>query len=50
MKTLNFEEETLQTAIKKADPEFSISNEICKLTLKYQLEKNSLMIEIRPPQ
>ncbi|MCY8100894.1 hypothetical protein [Bacillus haynesii] len=50
MKTLNFEEETLQTAIKKADPEYSISNEICKLTLKYQLKKNSLMIEIRPPQ
>lgn len=39
MKALNFKEETLQTALKKANPEYSVSNEICKLTLKYQLKK-----------
>ncbi|MED2945545.1 hypothetical protein P4282_24405 [Bacillus swezeyi] len=48
MKTINFEEGTLQTAFKEADPEYSISNEVCNLTLKYQLEKNAIMIEIRP--
>jgi hypothetical protein len=50
MKTLNFEEETLQTALKEANPEYSISNEVCKLTLKYELEKNAIIIEIRPPK
>lgn len=50
MKTLNFEEETLQTAFKEADPEYSISNDICNLTLKYQLKKNAIIIEIRPPK
>ncbi|KND05443.1 hypothetical protein BHT95_19155 [Bacillus paralicheniformis] len=50
MKTLNFEEETLQTAFKEADPEYSISNEICNLTLKYQLKKSAIIIEIRPPK
>ncbi|UZN54118.1 hypothetical protein [Bacillus paralicheniformis] len=50
MKTLNFEEETLQTAFKEADPEYTISNEICNLTLKYQLKKNAIIIEIRPPK
>lgn len=50
MKTLNFEEGTLQTAFKEANPEYSISNEVCNLTLKYQLKKNAIVIEIRPPK
>ncbi|MEC2310576.1 hypothetical protein [Bacillus atrophaeus] len=50
MKTLNFKEEILQTALKEANPEYSISNEVCKLRLKYELKKNAIIIEIRPPK
>lgn len=50
VKTLNFEEEALQTALKEANPEYSVSNEICELTLKYQLKKKTILIEIRPPK
>jgi len=48
--TLNFEEETLEAALKEANPNYTTSNKICKLTLKIQLNKNSILIEIRPPK
>ncbi|MCY8353603.1 hypothetical protein MOD14_05385 [Bacillus haynesii] len=50
LETLNFEEETLEAALKEANPNYTTSNKICKLTLKIQLNKNSILIEIRPPK
>ncbi|MGE6628589.1 hypothetical protein [Bacillus pumilus] len=46
--TLGFSQDDLNKALKEADPDYSLSNDICELTLK--IRPKMFIIEILPPK
>ncbi|MEN2449978.1 hypothetical protein ABC970_12980 [Bacillus licheniformis] len=48
--TLGFSQDDLNKALKEADPDYSLSNDICDLTLKIRPNFKMFIIEIRPPK
>ncbi|MDE1385446.1 MULTISPECIES: hypothetical protein [Bacillus subtilis group] len=48
--TMGFSQDDLNKALKEADPDYSLSNDICDLTLKLRPNFKMFIIEIRPPK
>ncbi|WP_241503574.1 hypothetical protein [Bacillus safensis] len=48
--TLGFSQDDLNKALKEADPDYSLSNDICDLTLKIRPNFKMFIIEILPPK
>ena len=48
--TMGFSQDDLNKALKEADPDYSLSNDICELTLKLRPNFKMFIIEIRPPK
>ncbi|QHZ47015.1 MULTISPECIES: hypothetical protein [Bacillus] len=46
--TMGFSQDDLNKALKEADPDYSLSNDICDLTLKLRPNFKMFIIEIRP--
>ncbi|MEC0804120.1 hypothetical protein P8883_07490 [Bacillus atrophaeus] len=48
LKSLGFEEDTLQKALEKADPVYSVSNDICVMKFILQPSEHKYIIEFKP--
>ncbi|MFP7360998.1 hypothetical protein [Bacillus paralicheniformis] len=48
--TMGFSQDDLNKALKEADPDYSLSNDICGLKLKLRPNFKMFIIEIRPPK